>query len=137
MKTFQVLNDGVKLFDLFGHAHIALRQVLEHVFGLKSIIQPLAKILNSRLGLLESLLNKFVTSVIVQGTENPVYGSFSLPLGITSNVLAAYYGTDVYDFEFPSSRPSYYAFGTDRTVLTDEDLKILLRLSSSRQDPVF
>lgn len=120
--------DGT-LEDVVAAYQTADQELADKITAVNARVDSLANVtdnLNSRLGLLESLLNKFVTSVIVQGTENPVYGSFSLPLGITSNVLAAYYGTDVYDFEFPSSRPSYYAFGTDRTVLTDEDLKILL-----------
>lgn len=34
-----------------------------------------------------------VTGVIAQATENPVVGSFALPIGIQSNILAGYYGT--------------------------------------------
>lgn len=117
------------LADVVAAYQTADQELADKITAVNARVDSLANVtdnLNSRLGLLESLINKLVTSVIVQGTENPVYGSFSLPLGITSNVLAAYYGTKVYDFEFPSSRPSYYAFGTDRTVLTDEDLNILI-----------
>lgn len=120
--------DGT-LADVVAAYQTADQELADKITAVNARVDSLANVtdnLNSRLGLLESLINKLVTSVIVQGTENPVYGSFSLPLGITSNVLAAYYGTKVYDFEFPSSRPSYYAFGTDRTVLTDEDLNILI-----------
>ena len=120
--------DGT-LADVVAAYQTADQELADKITAVNARVDSLANVtdnLNSRLGLLESLINKLVTSVIVQGTENPVYGSFSLPLGITSNVLAAYYGTKVYDFEFPSSRPGYYAFGTDRTVLTDEDLNILI-----------
>lgn len=120
--------DGT-LADVVAAYQTADQELADKITAVNARVDSLANVtdnLNCRLGLLESLINKLVTSVIVQGTENPVYGSFSLPLGITSNVLAAYYGTKVYDFEFPSSRPSYYAFGTDRTVLTDEDLNILI-----------
>ena len=120
--------DGT-LADVVAAYQTADQELADKITAVNARVDSLATVtdnLNSRLGLLESLINKLVTSVIVQGTENPVYGSFSLPLGITSNVLAAYYGNDVKYFEFPSSRSSYYAFGTDRTVLTDADLSILL-----------
>lgn len=120
--------DGT-LADVVAAYQTADQELADKITAVNARVDSLATVtndLNTRLGLLESLLNKYITSVIVQGTTNPVFGSFSLPLGITSNVLAAYYGDDVKYFEFPSSRSSYYAFGTDRTVLTDEDLNVLL-----------
>lgn len=120
--------DGT-LEDVVAAYQTADQELADKITAVNARVDSLATVtndLNTRLGLLESLLNKYITSVIVQGTTNPVFGSFSLPLGITSNVLAAYYGDDVKYFEFPSSRSSYYAFGTDRTVLTDEDLNVLL-----------
>lgn len=78
--------------------------------------------LNDRLGLVESFVNKLVTSVIIQGTENPVFGTFALPANISSNVLAAYYG-DVNTI-FPTSDPSDYVDATQ--ALSGDEVKILL-----------
>ena len=83
--------DGT-LADVVAAYQTADQELADKITAVNARVDSLATVtdnLNSRLGLLESLINKLVTSVIVQGTENPVYGSFSLPLGITSNVLAA------------------------------------------------
>lgn len=122
--------EGLTLADLkasYEAADKLLRDDLDALTERVDALETLTSDINDRLGLLESLINKFVTSVIVQGTENPVYGSFSLPFGITSNVLAAYYG-DPTDFVFPVSAetdPTPYVFGTERDVLTNADLAIL------------
>lgn len=121
--------DGT-LADVVAAYQAADQELADKITAVNARVDSLATVtdnLNSRLGLLESLINKLVTSVIVQGTENPVYGSFSLPLGITSNVLAAYYGNAT-DFKFPVSAeddPTIYAFGTERDVLTNKDLEVL------------
>ncbi len=47
----------------------------------------------------------------------------SLPIGIQSNVLAAYYGNAETDVDFPTSRAAYYASGVSG--LTDEDITML------------
>ncbi|MCD8203018.1 MAG: hypothetical protein LUD48_05215 [Prevotella sp.] len=74
---------------------------------------------------LQSCLNQLVTSIIVQGSKNPVFGTLSLPIGIQSNVLAAYYGTAETSIlgGFPTSRAAYYASGVSG--LTSDDIKML------------
>ena len=88
--------------------------------------------LNDKLGLVNSILNQYVSGVIVQGTNNPVYGTFALPVGISSNVLAAYYGTPDGDIYFPAvydeaKTNGMYGFSEDGTGTehTAEDLKAL------------
>lgn len=58
---------------------------------------------------LEDALAKMVTGIIVQGVENPIFGSFSLPLGINSNILFGYYGESARPsvVKFPSNDNSY------------------------------
>lgn len=60
---------------------------------------------------LEDALAKMVTGIIVQGVENPIFGSFSLPLGINSNILFGYYGESARPsaVKFPSNDNSYDA----------------------------
>ncbi len=77
-----------------------------------------------KLNNLESCLSQLVTSILIQATENPIYGTFSLPVGVQSNVLAAYYGSTGDDFDFPTTRPSYYVGGVNDN-LTDADLEML------------
>lgn len=64
-------------------------------------------------------LNKMVTGIIVQRVFNPLFGTFSLPLGIQSNMLVNYYGQydGVQDLVFPSQTAT-----TTRPMLTAEEL---------------
>lgn len=78
--------------------------------------------LYDKLGLLQNSLNKYVSSVLIQGTDNPVFGSFAFPANITSNVLAAYYG-DVKDLKFPTNET--YNYVDANAALTAADLNEL------------
>jgi ABC-type transporter Mla subunit MlaD len=60
---------------------------------------------------LEDALAKMVTGIIVQGVENPIFGSFSLPLGVNSNILLGYYGESERDYDFPSNKSGMDATG--------------------------
>ena len=44
---------------------------------------------------------KRITSLYVQGAMNPIFGTFALPAGIRTNILAAYAGTALNDTKFP------------------------------------
>lgn len=74
-------------------------------------------------------LNKLVTGIIVQRVYNPLFGTFSLPLGIQSNMLLNYYGQydGVQDLVFPSETAT-----TTRPMLTAEEVKNL----GSLLDPI-
>ena len=60
---------------------------------------------------LEDALAKMVTGIIVQGVENPIFGSFSLPVGMQSNILFGYYGESQRNsyVKFPSNDNAYDA----------------------------
>jgi len=60
---------------------------------------------------LEDALAKMVTGIIVQGVDNPIFGSFSLPLGVNSNILLGYYGESERDYDFPSNKSGMDATG--------------------------
>lgn len=69
---------------------------------------------------LSDRLNKLITGIIIQGTYNPIYGTFSTPFGIESNVLATYYGKVISGVdEFPTATPNYY-FNGEATLTADE-----------------
>lgn len=78
--------------------------------------------LNNKLGMVQNSLNKYVSSVLIQGTDNPVFGSFAFPANISSNVLAAYYG-DVKDLKFPTDEP--YNYVDAQNALTAKDLEMM------------
>ena len=83
----------------------------------------------SSLGLVSNSLNKYVSSVLIQGTDNPVFGSFAFPANISSNVLAAYYG-DVKDLKFPTNEP--YNYVDAQNALTAKDLEMMGAAASNQ-----
>lgn len=85
--------------------------------------------LYNKLGLVSNSLNKYVSSVLIQGTDNPVFGSFAFPANIRSNVLAAYYG-DVKDLKFPTNEP--YNYVDAQNALTAKDLEMMGAAASNQ-----
>ena len=59
--------------------------------------------LTGRMNDVEEALKSLITGVLVQATDNPVFGSVLLPIGISSNVLMAYYGTNDNPIIFPTT----------------------------------
>ena len=69
-------------------------------------------------------MKQFITSILIQGTENPVIGSYSLPVNIQSNVLMSYYGyAGSYGVEFPTYYPRYYV--RESETLSQKDIDML------------
>lgn len=64
-----------------------------------------------------------IAGILVQGTFNPYFGSFALPIGIQSNMLLTYAGLSKKDVVFPDSNPAYEY--DNQTCLTASDLQIL------------
>ena len=62
---------------------------------------------------------KRITSLYVQGAMNPIFGSFALPMGIRSNILAAYAGNILAETEFP-----IYSDSEEKGALVDDSMAI-------------
>ena len=82
--------------------------------ALQDQIDALKQYINNILG----TLKKQISGIIVQGTYSPVFGYGSLPLGIQTNILAAYAGKAVADVQFPSAMKSF----DNRSIITEADL---------------
>ena len=83
-------------------------------------------VLTNRVDGLQDALKKMITGVIVQGTENPVFGSFALPVDVRSNVLMAFYGfAEGQNRKFPAvdGKTAYEYDGT--AVITEADASVL------------
>lgn len=85
-------------------------------------IMPKMKALEQRMDTLEhrvdSLMDaekKRITSLYVEGTANPIFGTFALPLGVRSSILSTYYGTAEYATQFPID--AAYASGDDAALV--------------------
>lgn len=73
---------------------------------------------------IQEYLSKQVTSIIIQGTHNPLFGSLSIPgTDIMSTSLVAFYGLPASDVEFPTSDDANYVRKSE--VLTDKDMEML------------
>lgn len=74
---------------------------------------------------LTGALKKLVTSVVLQGTKNPVMGSIATPFNTRSNILAAYYGSvDETGLEFPTAKPRFFVDGADVQLIA-KDIEML------------
>lgn len=99
-------------------------QLNKDVAAVNAKLTTLTNALNARF---TDVLTKLVTGIIVQGTENPVFGSIALPIGIRSNVLMAYYGTNVTPGtrEFPYYKSTYEANYESASAFSSTDLAFL------------
>ncbi|MCM1489525.1 MAG: hypothetical protein NC095_01670 [Muribaculum sp.] len=70
-------------------------------------------------------INSLITGIIIQAAESPVFGNFSLPIGVQSNMLFNWYGENLgLDYNFPTtSRESSY--DGEAPALTAADLAFL------------
>lgn len=66
-------------------------------------------------------LTKVITGIELQGSVNPTFGYYSLPLGITSNVLIAYYGENSRKTTFPDVEDSDLEYSEEENWITYED----------------
>ena len=65
---------------------------------------------------------KRITSLYVQGTDNPTFGSFAFPIGVRSNILMSYYG-DFDAVEFPTKKTAKMV--DESTVITSREATLL------------
>ena len=69
---------------------------------------------------------KLITSIVIQGTTNPILGELAMPLDVQSNILAAYYGYAKIGMTFPSRNSLAFSDAdTDYPRFTAKDLEML------------
>lgn len=87
-------------------------------------LTPMVERLTGDVKAIQEYLSKQVTSIIIQGTHNPLFGSLSIPgTDIMSTSLVAFYGLPTTDVEFPTSDDANYVRKSE--VLTDKDMEML------------
>ncbi len=90
---------------------------------LEKLVSDVKK-LTTDIEVIQDYLSKQVTSIIIQGTYNPLFGSLSIPgTNIMSTSLVAFYGLPASDVEFPTSDDANYVRKSE--VLTDKDMEML------------
>ncbi len=100
-----------------------LDAIRKSIAKLEKLLEEINKLTDRVVGI-ESYLQHLITDLIIQGTCNPVFGSFAIPTNTNSNILAVYYGENPTKFEFPTARPNYYA-NPEGLRLTSADVKML------------
>lgn len=110
------------LKDMSARYDTRFQDLSDSIKDVMNDLETLTTDLYNKLGLVSNSLNKYVSSVLIQGTDNPVFGSFAFPANISSNVLAAYYG-DVKDLKFPTNEP--YNYVDAQNALTAKDLEMM------------
>lgn len=99
------------------------KRVKENAVQIKKLMDKY-DLLADKLNAVDESLKNLITGILLQATENPVFGSFSLPVNVQSNVLMAYYGeTGVTGIEFPSKYPRYYVNANE--ALSEKDIEML------------
>ncbi len=78
--------------------------------------------LQKKYNVIAERLDAMITSIVAEGTWNPVFGTFAAPAGVASNVLMAYYG-DMNYVEFPNDG-SQYEFDGEQ-IITTADMQML------------
>ena len=68
------------------------------------------------------LIQQQVTGIEIQATYNPIFGTFSYPIGVQSNILATYYGEfkDVVFFPAGDGEDADYWVGSTPAILSSE-----------------
>lgn len=91
-------------------------EIVQHLVSLENQYRDL-------IDFLSGILDNLVTSVIVQGTYNQVFGEAAIPVGARTQVLAAFYGAaSSTGVEFPTSKARYYV-DPEAVALTYDDLE--------------
>ncbi len=83
-----------------------------------------------RVDQIDEALKSLITGIVVQATENPVFGSFALPVGVNSNVLMAFYGESDNPVVFPTKETANYV--KNSMLFTDEDWNMIKNVSQFR-----
>ena len=91
--------------------------------------------LKSDVETIQNNLSKQVTGIIIQGTSNPMFGSFSLPVNIQSNVLVAYWGQPSTAVEFPTTDDANYVRKDEVLTAGDwamiNDVKVFTKMANT------
>ena len=124
------LADSIKALEKRYKAADAL--IRDSVKAIYEKIEEITKRIDTLENRVDSLMDaekKRITSLYVQGTVNPAFGTFALPMGVRSNILMAYYG-EIGQVYFPTTKTQNMVYPED--VITTREAE-LLSLSSKTQ----
>lgn len=116
---------GPRVDELETNVQNLTERISEAEKKLNEEIAPAVNTLISDVAAIQDYLSKQVTSININGTYNPMFGSFSIPANIQSNVLVAYYGRPTHQINFPTTDDAHYSKEGKARVLTEEDWALI------------
>ena len=134
MDSIDTLSSRIYRVDSILHCYIDTIDSISNIVDrlrkcVDDTIKPKVKQLEERLEVVEARVDSLmdaekrrITSLYVQGTTNPTFGSFALPIGVRSNILMSYYG-DFDAVEFPTKKTAKMVDAS--TVITDREAALL------------
>ena len=118
-----VLQDVIDKIEPMQQDIESLKSRMDEAEGRLDDVEAAIDELNEDVAAIQDALAKQVTQIIIQGTYNPMFGSFSIPANIQSNMLLAYYGVPIDDVEFPTDNPTFYVRQSE--ALTAKDMEMI------------
>lgn len=105
-----------------GELRGAYTGTLEQLDSRLKAVEDALKDLTDRVTKVENALAHLVTNIELQGSVNPAFGYFALPVGLTSNVLIAYYGDNLNgNFDFPTLGSKNLVYKEEANWITPAD----------------
>ena len=104
----ELRNEDEQIYMQMEELRETLSQVLNvHAADIEALENEIAE-LNTKYDNLLGRMNKLITNIILQATDNPVFGDFSLPIGVKNKMLFNWYGYNSSLIKnFPSSSNAY------------------------------
>lgn len=114
---------------------LTMKEVQDYLTPIVNGLENKIKAVQDDLDDLKKKLNKVfedmseqIKSIVIEGATSPVVGYFALPIGVQSNILAAFYGEPVAtnasgEVEFPTDRSALYVFNNQ--VISAEAFKVI------------
>lgn len=91
--------------------------------------------LEDRFDALTLRINDLITSIILQGTDSPVFGNFSLPIGVQGNMLFNWYFENLGEgYSFPNAGKEY-AYNAEKLIASPEDFQTAMSKGSTYAVP--
>lgn len=111
-----------------------LNLLSERIDEVEGTLTPKIEELQGNLELLESKfdeltqrVNDLLTNILLQAVDTPVFGNFSLPFGVQSNMLFNWYFENLGEgFNFPNTG-SEYTYNAEAAAITAEDIQTGLK----------
>lgn len=111
-------NDVTSLQDMADAYNDAVENLQDQIDALRADVDNIL-----------ATLQKEVTGITIQGTYNPIFGSFAYPIDVQSNILATYYGEVInageLGYEFPAGDEFEDVWANGKPAILDSELKAI------------